>query len=57
MPYFARAKSNNIYSSLPFLVHRIIEEGYSALSEVPGLEGLKEAVFRDPEVKALLSDL
>ena len=57
MPYFAQAKSNVIFSSLPFLVHRILEEGYDALSAVPGLEGLKELAFRDPEVRVVLADM
>ena len=55
MPYFAQAKSNVIFSSLPFLVHRLLEEGYDALSSVPGLEKLKETAFRDPEVETILS--
>ena len=57
MAYFAQAKSNVIFSSLPFFVHRILEEGYGALSEVPGLERLKEAAFADPEVQVVLRDM
>ena len=55
MPYFAQPESKCIVSSMPFLVHRILEEGYDALSSVPGLENLKKAAFNDPEVRSTLS--
>jgi hypothetical protein len=55
MPYFAKPKSNYIFSSMPPLVHRILDEGYDALSSVPGLEKLKEMAFSDPEVQTVLS--
>ncbi len=54
MPYFAHPKSNQIFSSLPFLVYRLLEEGYDALATVPGLEFIKQDARRDPEVRELL---
>jgi Fe-S-cluster containining protein len=50
MPYFAKSKSNYIFSSMPPLVYRILTEGYDALSSVPGLEKLKEAACSDLEM-------
>ena len=34
LPYFALPKGDRIISSMPFLVYRILEEGYAALSSV-----------------------
>jgi hypothetical protein len=42
MPYFASPEGSYYYSSMPFLVYRLLEEGYGALASVPGLEKLKE---------------
>jgi hypothetical protein len=42
---------------MPLLVHDLLEGGYNVLSSVPGLESLKETVFRDPEVLATLSEI
>jgi hypothetical protein len=43
MPYFAAPGGSYFYSSMPFLVYRILEEGLGALSSVPGLEELKKS--------------
>ena len=41
MPYFALPGGESVLSSLPFLVYRILEEGYDALSSIIGSENLK----------------
>jgi Fe-S-cluster containining protein len=56
MPYFARPKSNSTFSSMPFLVYRILQEGYSVLSLIPGLENLKSIAENDPEVRAIIEN-
>jgi len=56
MPYFIQPKSKHTFSPLPLLVHRILEEGYGALSSVKGLENLRNEVLNDPEVLAALRD-
>ncbi len=43
MPYFALPRGNRIVSSMPFLVYRILEGGYDALSSITGVEGLKSS--------------
>ena len=42
MPYFLKHKGQEIISSMPFLVYRILTEGYDVLAEIPGLEGLRQ---------------
>ncbi len=56
MPYFAPLASNCVFSSMPFLVYRLLNEGYNALSTVPSLEKLKDTAYADPEVQAALKD-
>jgi Fe-S-cluster containining protein len=56
MPYFIQPKSKHTFSPLPLLVHRILEEGYGALSTIKGLEPLRDEVLNDPEVLAALRD-
>ncbi len=43
MPYFAGPASNYVYATMPFLVYRLLVEGYAALACVPGLAKLTEA--------------
>lgn len=43
IPYFALPKGNRIVSSMPFLVHRILEKGYDGLASITGVEGLKSS--------------
>lgn len=38
MPYFALPKGNRIVSPMPFMVYRILEEGYDALYSITGVE-------------------
>jgi Fe-S-cluster containining protein len=57
MPYFEPPASDCIFSSMPFLVHRLLQEGYEALSSVPGLEKLKEEAYQDPDVQTTLRNL
>lgn len=40
MPYFALPEGNRIVSSMPFLVYRILEEGYEALSSITDIYNL-----------------
>ena len=56
MPYFEPLASDCVFSSMPFLVYRLLREGYDALSSVPGLEKLKDEALADPEVQATLQD-
>ena len=42
MPYFVPLTNECVFSSMPFLVYRLLNEGYDALVAVPGLEKLKE---------------
>jgi Fe-S-cluster containining protein len=44
MPYFARPEGNRIISPMPFLVYRILEEGYDALSSITGVN-LKSSIL------------
>jgi Fe-S-cluster containining protein len=46
MPYFLKHEGQEIISSMPFLVYRILTEGYDVLAEIPGLEWLRQ-VKRD----------
>jgi Fe-S-cluster containining protein len=41
MPYFLQSEGSSIISSLPFMVYRILEEGYDTLSAITGLENLR----------------
>lgn len=43
MPYFIKPRNNIVFGCMPELVHRILEEGYSFLSSIEGLEQLKRA--------------
>jgi len=45
MPYLGRPQNKDIYSFMPLLVYQILEEGYDALSSLPGLEDLKMKHF------------
>ena len=55
-PYFEPVASDCVFSSMPFLVYSLLQEGYQALSAVPGLEKLKDEAEADPEVRAALRD-
>jgi len=56
MPYFMPLRNKIFFANVPLLVHDILEQGYDTLSSVPGLENLKEAAFRDPEVRTVLAN-
>jgi hypothetical protein len=56
MPYFVPPANECVFSSMPFLVYRLLYEGYDALAAVPGLEKLKEQAYNDPEVQAALRE-
>ena len=43
MPYFALPPGSLIVSSMPFLVRRILEEGYDGLASITGVAGLKSS--------------
>ena len=57
MPYFTPPASDCVFSSMPFLVYRLLNEGYDALATVPGLEKIKDEAYADPEVKAALREI
>ena len=57
MPYFAPPASDCVFSSMPFLVYRLLNESYDALITVPGLEKLKDEACADPDVRAALRDI
>ncbi len=57
MPYFSPLANNCTFSSMPFLVYRLLYEGYDALSSVPGLEKLRDSAYSDPEVRATLKGI
>jgi hypothetical protein len=57
MPYFELPGGECVYSSLPFLVWRILNEGYDALRSVPGMSTIKDKAYNDPEVQEALRDL
>jgi len=40
-PYFIKPRSSIVFGCMPELVHRIIEDGYSFLSTIEGLESLR----------------
>jgi len=52
--YFLELKNNVTYGCMAFMVYTLLRGGYGTLSAMPGLEGLKDDVYRDPEVKAAL---
>ncbi len=54
MPYFEKITSDCVFSSMPFLVYSLLQEGYLAMSRVPGLEKLKQEAEKDPEFQAAL---
>jgi Fe-S-cluster containining protein len=54
MPYFEPLTSDCVFSSMPFLVYSLLQEGYTALLRVPGLEKLKEQADHDLEVQVAL---
>jgi Fe-S-cluster containining protein len=54
MPYFIRPQSSITFGSLPELVYNLMEKGYALLSTVQGLEGIREEVNQDPEVRIAL---
>ncbi len=56
MPYLKRPEYKMIYSSMPFLVYRLLAEGYGALFSLPGLENLKDEALADLEMLAVLRD-
>ena len=56
MPYFTPPVNDCVFSSMPFLVYRMLYEGYDALITVPGLEQLKDEAYNDPEVQAVLRE-
>jgi Fe-S-cluster containining protein len=57
IPYFRPATSNIVFASMPFLVYRILENGWDVLAAVPGLEKLKEDAFNDPGMRAAMRDV
>jgi Fe-S-cluster containining protein len=57
MPYFEKVASACVFSSMPFLVWRILNDGYGALSTVPGLGDLKKKAYSDTEVQAALREM
>ncbi len=57
MPYFETPASDCIFSSMTFFVWRILNEGYGALSAVPGLSGFKQKAYSDTEVQAALREM
>jgi Fe-S-cluster containining protein len=57
MPYFVKMRTPVFFGSMPLLVNNILTEGYATLSVVPGLEGLQQAAFSDPELLSALRKL
>jgi Fe-S-cluster containining protein len=56
-PYFVKPAQTPIFASMPFLVYRILENGWDVISSVPGLERLKEEAFADPLMRAAMRDV
>lgn len=54
-PYFRGSQDSILFSSLPMLVHEIINGGFIYLNDLPGLAGLETEAFDDPEIRALLT--
>ncbi len=44
MPYFIQSRSPILFGCLPELVHRLLEEGYSFLAGIEGLEELRHSI-------------
>jgi hypothetical protein len=53
-PYFLQTKNAVSYGCMAFMVHTLLQGGYATLSTIPGLEGLKDEVYQDPEVRSVL---
>ncbi len=53
-PYFLQLNNNVSYGCMAFMVYTLLKGGYSTLATIPGLEGLKDDVYLDPEVKTAL---
>ncbi len=56
MPYFVPPSQKAIFASMPFLVYRILENGWDVLASVPGLERIKGEAFGDPVMRAAMRD-
>jgi Fe-S-cluster containining protein len=54
MPYFIQLPKNRLVAPVPILVHRILEEGYGAISSITGISDLKDKVLADPAIRAAL---
>ncbi len=48
MPYFLKHDGQEILSSMPFMVYRILTEGFDVLAEIPGLGWLREGLRSYP---------
>ena len=44
MPYFVRPRNPILFGSLPELVHRLLEQGYSFLAGIEGLEEFRRSI-------------
>ena len=56
MPYFALPPEAAISTSMPFMVNRLLHEGWGALDSIPGMEGISAAHENDPTVRAARRD-
>ncbi len=54
LPYFMATACAINFGCMPELVHRILTHGYAFLATIEGLEGIRDIVAGDPEVRATL---
>lgn len=54
-PYFRGPRDSVMFSPTPLLVYEIINGGFIYLNDLPGLAGLENEAFADPEIRALLT--
>ena len=55
-PYFRGPKDSLMFSPAPLLVYEILNGGFIYLNKVPGLNGIEEEAFNDPQVRAVISN-
>ena len=53
-PYFRGSKDSVMFSPAPLLVYEIINGGFFYLNYLPGLNGLEDEAFSDPDIRAVL---
>ena len=56
MPYFAPTAGKVEFRSLPIMAYNILENGWEALAQIPGLEKLKREAMNDPAMRRALRE-